>query len=194
MFTWRAFGDAAMLLLFLALFGIAAQLWTDGSLEPLGLPIRLRGARSFLGAIGLGVLCFVGLEMLLPTLIGLVRPDIVNLHPDVLANTIPDLSTLLMAVLITTVAGGLREELWRVIFLRAFERVGGDWGLKVGTLIGSVAFGLMHAYQGTIAIVVTAIFGLTLALRWRARRDLLELVIIHTSFDLCVVLFIYLRR
>jgi membrane protease YdiL (CAAX protease family) len=56
-------------------------------------------------------------------------------------------------------------------------------GLALALILSSLAFGLMHAYQGARGIVRTGIVGLTLALIYRLTGSLAAPMIVHALVD-----------
>jgi len=86
------------------------------------------------------------------------------------------------------VGGGLREELQRAFIVRRSEVF--FWSPWSGLLVWSAVFGLAHASQGPVAIIVTALLGLEFGLLYLWRRNLLVTVTSHALFNV-VVLSIY---
>lgn len=166
------------------------QLVTDGDWAPLGSWEAVRERASFFMALGLGCGMFVLMSFVIPQLAVQVWPELIDSHPDVFAGSIPDLPTLLLATFIVVIGGAIREELWRVAWLRAWERLGDQW-VVAGIWISAIAFGSVHAYEGVPAMAITAIMGLLLAYRWRARRDLSELIIIHGVHNTLTLVLLY---
>lgn len=167
-----------------------SQTATYEGAAPLGWP-GLRTPRAWATALSLGLLLFATLSFGLPAVAVLIWPSLMDQHPNVIAEAVPELKTLLWGVPIVIIGGGIREELWRVGLLRAFERLGGPRGLMWGALISSIAFGLLHWYQGLIAVGMTLLMGLLLAWRWQVNRDLPELMVIHSVHNVLTLVLVY---
>ncbi len=84
---------------------------------------------------------------------------------------------------------GVTEELlyrgWLVWFLALAAPVGGYGG---ALLVSSVAFGLGHAWQGPVVVVLAGVAGLGLALLASSTGSLLLPVLLHVLVDLRVLL------
>lgn len=80
--------------------------------------------------------------------------------------------------------GGFLEELWRIFVLTRFEKAFKTAGLVFALVIFSIMFGLGHAYQGTSGIIATAIIGLLYGLVYLRKRNAMEAVTAHATFDL----------
>lgn len=95
---------------------------------------------------------------------------------------------LLSTTLLSFVAAGLREELWRTACLAALRHLLPDawsdrarWSFAIG--LSSVIFGLGHVYQGAVGVVMTGIIGAGLGvLTWR-NRSIWPSVWAHGFFD-----------
>lgn len=183
---FNAIQETAILLVLVLL----VQFATDGSLRPLGLPSE--NTRRAIGrGMAYGAALFLGLQLLLPSALLWLFPQLAEEHPNVLENAVPDLATFTRALVIVFFSASIREELWRVTFIRAWERPFGPSGATAGYLLSSGAFALLHAYQGPIAIALTGLLGLLLGSRWLRQRDLTELIAAHFSFDTCVLILLY---
>ncbi|HYE79478.1 MAG TPA: CPBP family glutamic-type intramembrane protease, partial [bacterium] len=189
-FGWHGVGHSVEHFLVTLTLVAGVQLATDGSLRPLGLPGNLTW-RGLLGGVAVGVAYFLGLSVLLPSILSQISSWLTQAHPNVLQNSIPDLPTFLRAVTIVFFSGALREELWRTTTIRAWERVAGPKGAWFGYGFSAVAFALGHGYQGRVAIAITGLLGLLMGLRWLRNRDLVELIVIHLAFDLCVLIVLF---
>ncbi len=94
----------------------------------------------------------------------------------------------LSITLVSFVVAGLREELWRAGMLAGLRRVWpGVFGTRAGEMAAVVVvallFGLGHAPQGIIAVVLTAFIGLILGGVMAAHRSVWPAVIAHGAFD-----------
>ncbi|OGU56780.1 MAG: hypothetical protein A2V66_00225 [Ignavibacteria bacterium RBG_13_36_8] len=90
-------------------------------------------------------------------------------------------------IFISIFKGGFIEELWRIFVLTRFEKVFKKLGLVFALIIGSITFGLGHAYQGTSAIFTIAIIGFLYALVYLRKRNAVEAVTAHAVFDLIMI-------
>ncbi|MFC2004736.1 CPBP family intramembrane glutamic endopeptidase [Chloroflexota bacterium] len=102
-----------------------------------------------------------------------------------------DLSVLFQSILFLPVwivlaifKAGLSEELWRIFTLTRFEKLFGKSGLFFALIVGSLIFGFGHFYQGTSGIIVAATRGLLYASVYLRKRQALEAVSAHATFDL----------
>lgn len=89
------------------------------------------------------------------------------------------------------VGGGIREEVQRAFILHRFEQHLG--GARVGLLVFSVVFGLLHALQGWAAAIITGLLGAFWGLVYLWRRSIVAPVVSHASFNLVETLF-FLNR
>ena len=83
--------------------------------------------------------------------------------------------------------GGLSEELWRTYALQTFEDRYGIGGVLIALLLSSAVFGFGHYYQGTAAVLSTAMEGCVYAIIFFWRRSALEVIIAHATRDLITV-------
>lgn len=162
---------------------VALWLWSmpTGGRSELGFPPQ--NGRAVLKAIAVGVLWgavgFVTLTLarsVLQSFIG--SPNV----PSVFAATLTA-DNLPLWLGISWLAGGIREELLRVLTVVAFHRAFGRWGLGLGVLIQALLFGLGHARQGAVAATVIGCGGLALGALFVKRKNLLELVVAHGVYD-----------
>lgn len=92
----------------------------------------------------------------------------------------------LALVFVAIVAGGVREELQRAFILVRFERHLG--GARVGILVVSTAFGLLHALQGADAVIVTGVLGACWAVLYFRRRSVVAPLVSHAGFNAIQIL------
>jgi membrane protease YdiL (CAAX protease family) len=81
-------------------------------------------------------------------------------------------------------AGVCEEWLYRGFFLAVVAAVGGGLPAPVLVLVGAVAFGLAHAYQGVPGIVLTGVLGGVFAALYLDTGSLLLPVLLHAAVDL----------
>jgi membrane protease YdiL (CAAX protease family) len=87
-------------------------------------------------------------------------------------------------VFLSVFKGGLVEEVWRIFILTRFEKIAKKAGLIVALILGSLVFGLGHAYQGAAAVFSSALLGFFFALVFLRKRLAWEAVSAHAAFDL----------
>lgn len=192
LFTPAALGLVTLQVVIAGGLAMICQQLTDGTWLTLGSWEVFRSRDAALRAVVLGIALFVLLSFLLPSLLISIWPSLHQAHPNILAGAIPDLQTLLWGLPVAVIGGGVREELWRVVWLRAFERVGGQTGLLIGFASSVVLFGAVHWYQGPVAVGITAVMGLLLGWRWMVRRDLSELIVMHGLHNACTLVLVWL--
>jgi CAAX protease family protein len=81
-------------------------------------------------------------------------------------------------------AGVCEEWLYRGFFLAVVAAVGAGLPVPVLVLLGAVAFGLAHAYQGVPGIVLTGVLGGVFAALYLDTGSLLLPVLLHAAVDL----------
>lgn len=100
--------------------------------------------------------------------------------------------------LISFVVAGLREEVWRAItfflFLKLFPRIGESWKGKALMVVGvALIFGIGHAPQGMMAIVLTMILGIALGFLQLWHRSIWEATMAHGFFDATTFMLLALK-
>ena len=81
-------------------------------------------------------------------------------------------------------AGICEEWLYRGFLLAVLAAVGGGLPTPVLVVLGAVAFGLAHAYQGVAGIVTTGVLGGVMAALYLGTGSLLLPVVLHALVDL----------
>lgn len=81
-------------------------------------------------------------------------------------------------------AGVCEEWLYRGFLLAVVAAVGGGLPTPVLVVLGAVAFGLAHAYQGVAGIVTTGVLGGVMAALYLGTGSLLLPVVLHALVDL----------
>lgn len=81
-------------------------------------------------------------------------------------------------------AGICEEWLYRGFLLAVVAAVGGGLPTPVLVVLGAVAFGLAHAYQGVAGIVTTGVLGGVMAALYLGTGSLLLPVVLHALVDL----------
>ena len=112
-----------------------------------------------------------------------------------MAGLLPATRTERRAFALVAVTAGVTEELlyraWLPWFLVLAAPVGGYGG---AALVASVAFGLGHAYQGALAVLLTGTAGFLLAQLYLSTGSLLLPVALHVLVDLRVLLLLPRQR
>jgi membrane protease YdiL (CAAX protease family) len=86
--------------------------------------------------------------------------------------------------LVGVTAGVCEEWLYRGFFLAVVAALAGGAPTGVLVLVGGVAFGLAHAYQGRVGIVTTGVLGGVMAALYLDTGSLLLPVVLHALIDL----------
>ena len=87
---------------------------------------------------------------------------------------------------VAILAGGIREELQRGFMLHRFEQYLG--GGRVGLVMTSVLFGVLHGIQGWDAMIVTGCLGAFWAAMYLSRRSTIGPISSHALFDTLQIL------
>jgi membrane protease YdiL (CAAX protease family) len=95
-------------------------------------------------------------------------------------------------ILVALFKGAFSEELWRIFALTRFEKWLGKTGLVLALISGSVVFGFGHLYQGLSGLITIAIIGFLYALVYLRRRQALEAVFAHATFNMIGVILGYI--
>jgi membrane protease YdiL (CAAX protease family) len=91
-----------------------------------------------------------------------------------------------LLMLVSIVAGGVREELQRAFLLHRFRTDLG--GPITGLILTSVGFGLGHVVQGWDAMIVTGLLGAAWGLLYIVRRSIVAAMVNHATFNLAQLL------
>jgi uncharacterized protein len=95
-------------------------------------------------------------------------------------------------MVVSIVAGGVREEVQRAFLLHRFRTDLG--GPVIGLILTSVGFGLGHVVQGWDAMIVTALLGAFWGLVYLSRGSITAGVVSHGLANAAQVMVSYLRR
>jgi membrane protease YdiL (CAAX protease family) len=93
---------------------------------------------------------------------------------------------LLLFLVVSIFAGGIKEEFQRAFILNRFRAHLG--GAKVGLLLWSLAFGLGHYAQGAQAIVSATLFGFLFGSVYLIRHNLIAPIVAHALYDVSALL------
>lgn len=149
--------------------------------EVTDLGFQLGGLR---GVFIYGVLIPVGLFLLINVVLGSVLSAFMHAETSSVVRALfRDRSEAPYWILTAIIGGGFAEELQRAFILTRFEQRFGRWGLAVAVVIDSVVFGLRHSYQGANGAILAGITGLISALIFLRRRQVVDAMVVHTSYD-----------
>ena len=135
----------------------------------------------------LGVAMFVGLNVLLASVMGSLIPRSPDQGPTILSFFAQPWN-LLIWLPIGVFGGGIVEELERIFIITRFEQWLGRPGLILGVALSSAMFGFGHLYQGLGLAIATAVSGLVFALAYLRRRSALEPITAHAFSDVLAML------
>ena len=95
-----------------------------------------------------------------------------------------------MFLVVAIVAGGMREELQRVLLHRFKKDFSQPW---LGLLITSIAFGLGHTIQGNDVAIITGMLGAIWGAMYLTRGGALASMVSHSLFNSGELLRVFLR-
>jgi membrane protease YdiL (CAAX protease family) len=84
-------------------------------------------------------------------------------------------------LVVVMLAGGIREELQRAFILHRFEQAFGK--VRIGLVIFSIIFGLLHIYEGVDAAVAIGLLGLFWGVLYIRRRSVVMPMVNHACFN-----------
>ena len=87
---------------------------------------------------------------------------------------------------VVVLAGGVREELQRAFILHRFDQR--LWSMKLGLVLFSVFFGVMHVNQGIDAAVGVGVLGVFWGVLYMTRRSAVMAMVNHAGFNAAQVL------
>jgi membrane protease YdiL (CAAX protease family) len=93
---------------------------------------------------------------------------------------------------VVVLAGGIREELQRAFILHRFEQRLG--GIRLGLVLFSVFFALMHVNQGLDAALAVGLLGLIWGVLYVTRRSAVMAMANHAGFNAAQVLQLVLSK
>jgi membrane protease YdiL (CAAX protease family) len=184
-----AFTDAAIWGIPLALLLIWLISWLKGDRwSDLGFRMPKSWPRTvFIGAL---VAVLLQLAALVQIKLGGPIPDISSFE-QIRGNPL----ALLGYLVIAWTSAGLGEEIiWRGFFMTQIARVFGEGraGWTIGLVSSAAVFGLVHAYQGVVGIVMTAVTGIVFGLVFLySKRNLWAAVMAHALTDSLAFVLIY---
>ena len=89
-------------------------------------------------------------------------------------------------IIVVILAGGVREELQRGFILHRFEQ--GLGGIRVGLVLWSMAFALLHLPQGYDVALAVGLLGAFWGVLYIRRRSVVVAMVSHAGFDAAEVL------
>jgi membrane protease YdiL (CAAX protease family) len=84
-------------------------------------------------------------------------------------------------LVVVVLAGGVREELQRAFILHRFAKYLG--GVKLGLVIFSVTFGLLHIEQGYDVAIAIGLLGLLWGVLYVTRKSVIAPMVNHAAFN-----------
>jgi membrane protease YdiL (CAAX protease family) len=146
------------------------------------------GRRPILGEMGRGLLfvpvAFIGVTAIV-LLLRFISPwlDTVKVSPvEHFMRTPLDASIFLVVVVL---GGGVREELQRAFILHRFEQSLG--GIRIGLVVFSLVFGLLHFDQGLDVAIAIGALGLFWGILYIRRRSAVMGMTNHAGFNAAMV-------
>jgi membrane protease YdiL (CAAX protease family) len=100
-----------------------------------------------------------------------------------------DVGRMPLIVLLCITVGYREEFLFRAYFLAFFTRIGSP--LPVTLFLSAFIFGLLHSYEGIIAMIFAGCAGLFFSWMFVKHRDLHEIAIAHALFNTGLVFLSY---
>jgi membrane protease YdiL (CAAX protease family) len=119
------------------------------------------------------------LLMMLGLALVVIRPELLNQPPEAqkaIEENFPRLPAM-AGLLVFACVAFYEEVVFRGFLLTRLQAILRRWWLTVP--IGSLAFGLLHGYEGGIAMIVTSILGLIMALLFVWRKSLVPCMTLH---------------
>lgn len=121
--------------------------------------------------------------MVLGFLMALFSPQMVDAVVETgerLQATFPKLSVY-QAFAIATLIGVYEETVFRGFILPRMRRIFGSWTIAI--IVSSVAFTLLHAYQGPMGMAMVLMLSLVLSVIFVWRRSLVPCIVAHAVTD-----------
>jgi len=153
------------------------------------------GSRPVLGEMLRGLLfvpvVFIGVTVIVLTLRALI-PGLQTVEVNPLAQYMQSPLDAAIFVMVVVLGAGVKEELQRAFILRRFEQ--GLGGMRVGLVVTTVAFGLLHATQGLDAAIGIGALGLFWGVLYMKRRSAVMGMTNHAAFDAAQVTQYFLAK
>ena len=171
-----------------ALTGFLIGLLVLGTARSRGLPLLTLGldGRRWLADAGIGVAVAGGILGLLAAgsiYVQIFFPDLLPVLQESQESIVENLPQMDMFTILglTALVAVYEELLFRGFLLTRLRTVTGSWWMAV--LLGMVSFGLLHAYEGPVAIVVIMLLAGIFSLVFLWRRSLVAPVVAHFVFN-----------
>jgi membrane protease YdiL (CAAX protease family) len=84
-------------------------------------------------------------------------------------------------IVVVVLGAGIKEELQRAFILHRFEQAMG--GMRLGLVVTTIVFGLLHATQGYDAAIAIGLLGLFWGVLYAKRRSAVMSMTNHAAFD-----------
>jgi membrane protease YdiL (CAAX protease family) len=151
---------------------------------------RPQGRELLLGLVLAPMLLVFISSMLL--LLRTLNPELRNVPDNPLEAMARTLGGAAVLMVVSIVAGGVREEVQRAFLLHRFRTDLG--GPTAGLILTSVGFGLGHVVQGWDAMIVTGLLGAFWGLVYLSRGSITAGVVSHGLANAAQVVVSYLQR
>jgi membrane protease YdiL (CAAX protease family) len=153
------------------------------------------GTRPVLGEMVRGLLfvpvVFIGVTLVVLTLRALI-PGLKTVDVNPLAQYMQSPLDAAIFAFVVVLGAGIKEELQRAFILRRFEQ--GLGGVRLGLIITTVAFGVLHITQGVDAAIGIGLLGLFWGVLIIKRRSAVMSMTNHAAFDAAQVVQYYLAK
>jgi membrane protease YdiL (CAAX protease family) len=172
---------ALLIRLFLSLSGETSKEVFIGQKPPVGELIR---GLALVPIVSLGVTLVV-------VVLRVVAPWTHTVERNPLGDFVQSPLDAVIFGVVVVLAGGIREELQRAFILHRFGQK--LWGMKLGLVLFSVFFGLMHVNQGLDAAIGVGLLGVVWGVLYIRRRSAVLAMVNHAGFNAAQVLLLSLK-
>lgn len=142
------------------------------------------GGRPARGEVWLGLklvpVVFLAVIMTVAAL-RLIFPSLHNVETSPLEAYLGNALDIAIFLVVVVLAGGVREELQRAFILHRFDKYLG--GVRLGLIIFSITFGLLHIDQGYDVALAIGLLGLLWGVLYVTRRSAIAPMVNHASFN-----------
>ena len=153
------------------------------------------GTRPVFGEMIRGLLfvpvVFIGVTVVVLGLRALV-PGLKTVEVNPLAQYMQSPLDAAIFVFVVVLGAGIKEELQRAFILHRFEQ--GLGGIRLGLIITTVAFGVLHVTQGIDAAIGIGLLGLFWGVLYIKRQSAVMSMTNHAAFDAAQVVQYFLAR
>jgi membrane protease YdiL (CAAX protease family) len=147
------------------------------------------GRRSIRKEIWLGLKLVPAVFLAVVTVVLALRtvfPSLHNVRTSPLESFLGNPTDAAIFLVVVVLAGGIREELQRGFILHRFDKYLG--GVKLGLVIFSMTFGLLHVDQGFDVAIAIGLLGLLWGIIYVTRRSVVAPMVNHAAFNAAQVL------